>query len=165
MKKTILIILLSLLCFNMPIGAAEAAPFESVKSKERCPVCGMFVAKYADWVVQIRLKDGKGLFFDGVKDMLAFYFNPEKYGSHDRESIEEIWVKDYYSLEWIEAGKAFFVTGSDIYGPMGHEFIPFSSEKAAESFKNDHKGDSVLPFDKITESMVEALRSGQRMKH
>ena len=29
--------------------------------KDRCPVCGMFVAKYPDWVAEIIFKDGSYL--------------------------------------------------------------------------------------------------------
>lgn len=32
-------------------------------SKEKCPVCGMFVYKYPEWLAQIRLKDSRSFFF------------------------------------------------------------------------------------------------------
>ena len=31
-----------------------------------------------------------------------------------------------------KAKEAFFVIGSDVYGPMGHELIPFASKADAE---------------------------------
>ena len=34
----------------------------------------------------------------------------------------------------IDGKKAFYVIRSDIYGPMGHEFIPFSSKEDAQTF-------------------------------
>lgn len=153
------------LAFQLLSGPASGAPKEAIEPDTRCPVCGMFVAKYPAWNSQIHHIDGTISIFDGVKDMMVYCLSPEKFGAHDRDSIKEIWVKDYYTLEWIDGRSAFFVIGSDTYGPMGHEFIPFSSGEAANSFLKDHQGQRVLSFDEITESIVESLRFGQRMKH
>lgn len=143
---------------------ATAAPINDITAKSRCPVCGMFVAKYPNWVSQIQHTDGTIQIFDGVKDMLAYYFDPAKFGGSARESIQEIWVKDYYTLEWLGGRQAFYVTGSDTYGPMGHEFIPFSSREAATNFLQDHHGKKVLSFDDLTPALVESMRSGDKMK-
>jgi copper chaperone NosL len=152
-------------CTLLSIGArSTAAPANDITAKSRCPVCGMFVAKYPDWVTQIRHADGTVQVFDGVKDMLAYYFEPAQFGGPGRESVQEIWVKDYYTLEWLDARHAFYVIGSDTYGPMGHEFIPFSSPEAATNFRQDHHGEKVLAFDDISQALVEALRSGHKMK-
>lgn len=140
-----------------------AASLEDVAGDERCAVCGMFVAKYPAWISQIKLTDGTVKSFDGVKDMLVFYFNPENYGVQAAVKSQEILVKDYYSLMPVEAEEAFYVTGSDVYGPMGHEFIPFSSREAAESFRRDHDGKKLLLFNEITIEMVEKMRVGNRM--
>ncbi len=153
--------LLATLLFAMPVGSA---PLEKIEPKARCPVCGMFVAKYSTWITQIHHEDGDIQLFDGVKDMMAYYFNPDQFGKHDKKSIGEIWVKDYYMLSWIDGRKTFYVIGSDVYGPMGHEFIPFSSKEAAESFMKDHRGKQILSFEEITDALVESLRSGQKMK-
>ena len=56
------------------------------------------------------------------------------------------------------------MTGSDVYGHMDHEFIPFSTMEAAESFSKDHHGREILTFDEITPERVEALRAGQKMR-
>lgn len=140
-----------------------AQPTKEIAAKERCPVCGMFVAKYPNWLAQIRLGNGTVKLFDGVKDLLAFSFNPASFGAPG-QTAQEIWVKDYYTLAWLDGRKAFYVIGSDVYGPMGHEFIPFSSAAAAESFRKDHKGTRVVRFDEITEPLVQSLRHGQKMR-
>jgi nitrous oxide reductase accessory protein NosL len=149
------------LLFSMSV---ISAPLEKIEPKARCPVCGMFVAKYSSWITQVHHEDGDIQVFDGVKDMMAYYFTPDQFSKHSKKSIGDIWVKDYYMLSWIDAQKAFYVIGSDVYGPMGHEFIPFSTEEAAESFKKDHRGKQILSFAEITEVLVESLRSGQKMK-
>ncbi len=140
-----------------------AQPNKEISPQERCPVCGMFVAKYPDWITQVRLSNGTVKFFDGVKDLMAFSFNPASFGAPG-QTAQEIWVKDYYTLAWLDGRSALYVIGSDVYGPMGHEFIPFSSAAAAESFRKDHKGTKVVRFDEITEPLVQSIRHGQKMR-
>ncbi|MDA8165157.1 MAG: nitrous oxide reductase accessory protein NosL [Desulfobacteraceae bacterium] len=157
----------ALLAFFFLLAAgldANAAPVEQPGKDSRCAVCGMFVAKYTNWVAQIRLTDGPVQWFDGPKDMLAYYFDPVQYGAKSRQSVGEVLVKDYYSLNWIDGKKAFYVTGSDVHGPMGHEFVPFASREAAQSFMKDHGGDRVWSFAEITPEKVQALRTGSMMK-
>jgi len=141
-----------------------ADPLDDLADDARCPVCGMFVAKYNVWITEIRYSDETVHVFDGVKDMMAFYFDPPSFDGQPSEKIREIWVKDYYSLKWIDASEAFYVTGSDVHGPMGHEFIPFLTMAAAESFKTDHNGKEVLAFKDITIGKVEMMRVGNKMK-
>jgi len=130
-----------------------------VREDEKCPVCGMFVYKYPKWAAQISFKhEGHEhrLSFDGVKDMMKFYFNPSKWGNYayaSPETITSILVSDYYSGRGIDGRKAFYVIRSDIYGPMGHELIPFESEEEAKTFLKEHRGTRILSFEKITESL------------
>jgi nitrous oxide reductase accessory protein NosL len=167
MKKTNILFLAlfaHLFIFNPGIHANDDAT-EAVSAETRCSVCGMFVAKYPNWLATIHYDDpSQTRFFDGPKDMMVFYFNPEQYGGPSRETIKDIFVKDYYSLNQLPAKDAFYVIGSDIYGPMGHELIPFASRDAADSFLKDHHGKEVLPFDKITPELIESLREGQKMR-
>lgn len=156
------------LIFALPLffigSIASSAPLEKVESDTRCPVCGMYVAKYNIWITQIRYDESTVYSFDGVKDMMAYYHNPVLYYGRNQSEINEIWVKDYYSLKWLEAQDAFFVIGSDMHGPMGHELIPFSSEAAAKSFLADHHGQQILTFDELTVEIIDRLRVGNSMK-
>lgn len=121
----------------------------------KCPVCGMFVTKYPKWAAHIEVSGGHNHFFDGVKDMMKFYFEPQKYHhNHNKEDFVTIFVSDYYTLERIDAKDAFFVVGSNIYGPMGHELIPFKSEKDAQSFSTSHNGKKIYRFDALTLDIV-----------
>lgn len=132
-----------------------------VKEDEKCPVCGMFVSKYPRWAARLRYQEADkkvDLAFDGVKDLLKFYQNPAKWGAYTQQKYDAltILVTDYYTQEVIDAKSAFYVMGSDVYGPMGKEFIPFSTLKAAQTFKHDHKGKHILEFSKITQAHIEA---------
>lgn len=134
-----------------------------VKENEKCPVCGMFTYKYPRWAAQIHYKHNDHTHhfsFDGVKDLMKFYFNPLKWGTYKtsiRKNITKIVVTDYYSQKAIDGTKAYYVIGSDIYGPMGHELIPFALEQDAQTFKEDHKGTAIITFDEIKELEVYKL--------
>jgi nitrous oxide reductase accessory protein NosL len=148
-----LIILLLLLA----TFADEGKPVKP-SPKDKCPVCGMFVAKYPDFAAEIIFKDGSYAVFDGVKDMFKYYFNLKKYNpSKSQSDIDSIYVTEYYKLTLIDGLKAYFVIGSDIYGPMGRELIPFEEERNAKEFMKDHKGKSIVTFKEITYEVVKGL--------
>jgi len=118
----------------------------------------MFVAKYPDFLAQIVFKDGTTFFFDGTKDMFKFYFNLQRYSPKRRvEEIHTLSVTDYYSLLPIDGFSAFYIIGSDVFGPMGRELIPFEKNQEALEFKRDHKGKEILKFQDITPAVVKGL--------
>lgn len=145
-------------------GTAFSGPLEEVDPQEKCPVCGMFVADYGQWLTQIVPEDGKPLVFDGVKDMMAYYFNSDAYGGDTDLSKAEIWVRNYYTLDYIDGRTALYVVGSDVLGPMGDELIPFTTGQEAENFKKDHHGTAVLTFDQISFSQIMEMKKKHMMK-
>jgi nitrous oxide reductase accessory protein NosL len=80
-------------------------------------------------------------------------YNPAK----NKEDMTVISVKDYYSATSIDALKAFFVIWSDVYGPMGHEPIPFEKETDAKKFLKEHKGKKILRFKNINTNLILSL--------
>lgn len=165
MRKTLFILLFILLGIDQRAVAENAEGLFLVTGETRCPVCGMFVGKYPLWVTQVRLSNGATAAFDGVKDMAAFFFAPEEYGGARGAVVSEIAVKDYYSQNWTDGFKGFYVVGSDVLGPMGLELIPFASRAGAVSFQKDHGGSAILTFSEITAELVNSLRKGHKMKH
>ncbi len=126
----------------------------TVPAKAKCPVCGMFVAKYPKWAAKIVVGDAPS-YFDGVKDMMKFYFAPAEYKA-DAADFTHIHVTDYYTLAELNAKTATYVHGSDVYGPMGHELIPFKTADNAKNFVKDHGG-TVVTFDTITPKLIHSL--------
>ena len=136
-------------------GASQAA---KPSAKDKCPVCGMFVAEYGDFLAEVVFQDGFRAYFDGPKDMFRYIFQPDKYHPGRKQAdIASIWVTDYYSLEWIDGKRALYVIGSDVRGPMGNELIPVGLEPEAKAFLNDHKGKSIFRFEDITLEIVNSL--------
>lgn len=142
----------------LPVMSVMAGSVPKPGAKDKCSVCGMFVARYPEWVAAITLKNGTVRYFDGVKDLLKFYQSPERYGGKgDSPPTMAISVKDYYSLEFIDGRAAFYVLGSDVLGPMGKELIPFAKEADAAEFLRDHRGSRVLRFRELTPAILRQL--------
>ena len=149
-----------LLAFWVALAAAQLSPKPG--PKDLCPVCGMLVSKYPNWVATIVYKDGHAHHFDGSKDLFKFWFEPAKFAAgHSREAMASLWVTDFYNLQRMDARKAWFVTGSDVLGPMGHEFVPLASKADADDFVREHKGVRVLTFDQVTQETPAGLDSGK----
>jgi copper chaperone NosL len=149
-----------LFCVLLSVSMAGAAGNEFPKpaARDKCPVCGMFVAKYPDWVMVVLFRDGSRVFFDGAKDMIKYLLDIKRYDPARRtEDIQAVLVKDYYNLSPIDARKAWYVIGSDIYGPMGRELIPLEKEADAREFLNDHKGTKILKFSEINREVLKTL--------
>jgi len=141
-------------------SAAFAAAPKPIKpaAKDKCPVCGMFVAKYPDFVAQIQFRDGTTAFFDGVKDMFKYYRNLSRYAPGRKPAdISAVYVTDYYSLGYLDGFQAYYVSGSDVYGPMGKELVPFGKKADAQEFLKDHKGKALLSFKEINDAVMKSL--------
>jgi nitrous oxide reductase accessory protein NosL len=137
--------------------SADPQPIKP-SAKDKCPVCGMFVAKYPDFLVQVVFKDGKRAFFDGTKDMFKYYFNLTKYNPAKKTSdIAAVFVTDYYSLKPVDGFNAYYVGGSNVFGPMGKELIPFEKEAEAKEFMADHVGKTLLKIKEVTPEIIKAL--------
>lgn len=131
---------------------------EKPSAKDKCPVCGMFVAKYPDWVARIAWRGGTVAWFDGVKDLMKYCYRLDRYSpGRTAAEIESIRVTDYYGINPIDGRKAYYVIGSDVYGPMGRELIPFEKKSDAEEFLRDHGGVRILTFPEITPDLLKSL--------
>ncbi|MGX1501255.1 copper chaperone NosL [Labrenzia sp. MBR-25] len=121
--------------------------------------CQMTVLDHDGPKAQIHLKSyDNPIWFTQVRDAVAFTLSPE-----EPKDIAAIYVNDMEKAEswaqpgsdnWIEADKAWFVTGSLQAGGMGApEAIPFGSEDGARAFAAEHGG-NVLRFKDIPADYV-----------
>jgi copper chaperone NosL len=154
--KYLTLIIISLCLVSSSFAGDFAALTE--KKKEKCAVCGMFVEPYADWNATIGFADAPPAIFDGSKDMFKYYLDRKKYDpAKNQDKVTIITVKDYYSKKDIDAFKASYVIWGDIYGPMGHEPIPFEKEADAKKFLKQQHGKMVLRFNDITLKLLHDL--------
>jgi copper chaperone NosL len=137
-------------------GAAE--PPVKPGPGDKCPVCGMFVVKYPAWVAGVTFADGSRALFDGAKDLFKFLQDPGRWApGRTRADVRSIFVTDYYDLVQVDARGAFYVLGSDTYGPMGEELVPLAKKSDAEEFMKDHAGKRIVRFDEVTPELLKTL--------
>jgi nitrous oxide reductase accessory protein NosL len=150
-----------LLCVWAALATAQPAP-PKPGPKDLCPVCGMLVSKYPNWAATILYKDGHAHHFDGAKDLFKFWFEPAKYAAgHSRDAMASLWVTDFYNLSRLDAKVAYYVIGSDVLGPMGHELVPLAAREDAEEFLKEHKGRKILRFDEVARALPGRLDDGK----
>jgi len=167
----------SLLAAGRPLAAGEAGE-QKAKAAPRvnlpkpgehdaCPVCGMFVARYHEWVATMVFANGEAVHFDGAKDFFKFWLDMKKYDphGHTQEDVVKMGVTAYYSTEMIDARAALYVIGSDVLGPMGHELIPHPDMYDAREFMKDHKGKAIVRFDDVDMEMLKGLDKGKFIVH
>lgn len=145
-------------CLLALAASAGASGFPAPRAHDLCPVCGMVVSKYPAWVATVVYRDGHAHHFDGAKDMFKYLFDLKRYArGHRAGDIAGIGVTEYYAVKRIDARTAWFVIGSDVLGPMGHELIPLASQPDAEEFMRDHKGSRLLRFDQVSRAVIADL--------
>lgn len=138
---------------SLPVFPALAFEPKMPGPRDRCPVCGMFVAKYPEWVATIVLNDGQQIFFDGAKDMFRYYFQLPR-DKVNLDDIKGIYVTEYYSARYAPVDEVFFVLGADVYGPMGAELIPVRGRAHAETFMKDYNGRQIVTFAEVTPELL-----------
>jgi copper chaperone NosL len=154
--------ILAALPFSPAMGGPAPLDLPEPKPRDVCPVCGMFVAKYPQWIATVLYQDGAADHFDGPKDFFKYLLDMKKYArGRTREQIARMGVTNYYDGTRIDAGSATYVLGSDVLGPMGHELVPHTDETGAKEFLGDHKGRRILRFAEITPALLDALDQGR----
>jgi prevent-host-death family protein len=152
----LILLALSRPAFTDPVKTPDPGP------EDTCPVCGMFVAKYPEWIATVLYKDGHAHHFDGAKDLFKYLLDMPKWApGHGGEDIAQIGVTEYYGLSRIAAKQAWYVIGSDVLGPMGHELVPLQTRADAEEFMRDHAGQRILQFDEVTLDLLTGLDDGR----
>lgn len=117
-----------------------------------CHNCGMPSNEFPKWRVKVEA-EAKGVWYCSPRCMFMVTLDQAK----APKGIKSIQVVEYYNTKGIDGKTAYYVTGSDILGPMGHDFVPLKDKAAADDFKKEHKGDKVLKFDEISLETVKEI--------
>jgi hypothetical protein len=69
----------------------------------------------------------------------------------------DAWVRDYYGQRRIAADGAFFVSGSDVLGPMGPDLVPLATREEADRFGAEHHGRRILRYGEIDARALQGI--------
>lgn len=146
-------------------GLAMLAP-RPIPAAARCPVCGMYPARFPRWAAQSIFRDGAAHYFDSPIDLFVFLQKVDRYDS--RYAVDEVavsFVTDFETGQWIEAQDAFFVHGSSAFGPMRDADLPaFASREAADTLTRS-RGGKVLAFTEVTPELIQSLNRSVHHLH
>jgi len=140
---------------GLHIHAARPVPAQA-----RCPVCGMFPARYPRWAAQLIFEDGAAHFFDSPVDLFIFLDDTARYDPERADdAVAAHYVTDFDTGHWIAAGEAYFVIGSAVRGPMrGPDLPAFATHDQASAFAATQGGE-VATYADITPARVAKLRT------
>ncbi len=142
----------------LPLIAPRAVPQDA-----RCPVCGMYPARYPRWAAQVVFQDGATHFFDSPVDLFGFMTGVGRHGSPYtmKEAVAQF-VTDFDGGGWVAAETAFYVHGSSVLGPMRDADLPaFGSRESAAAFARSHGGE-VLAHGQVTSGVIRLLSRNLR---
>ena len=141
-----------------PASGLELLAPRAVPAGARCPVCGMYPARFPHWAAQAIFADGNAQFFDSPVNLFVFLGNVPRYnGSYAAADVAATYVTDYGTASWIDAERAYYGAGSNIPGPMRIGNLPaFAEREAAAAFAAQHGGE-VIARDGISGALLRPL--------
>ncbi|ENO83418.1 nitrous oxide reductase accessory protein NosL [Thauera linaloolentis] len=165
------------ICIVPPARVSPAHPYDPASGlgmydvrpipvDARCPVCGMYPARFPKWASQIIFTDGSAHFFDSPVDLFTFLDEPVRFDTHHTaEDAAAMYVADHRDGTWLDARQAVFVIGSRIRGPMrGPDLPAFADHAAAEAFIAEYGG-RALAFGELGHSATSGLRDAAHAGH
>lgn len=149
-----------------PASGLDMLDPRPIPAEARCPVCGMYPARNPRWAAQVIFKDGAAHFFDSPADLFAFLRDVARRDrNYAGEDVAMTFVTDFESGQWTEAGRAFFVHGSTLVGPMRDADLPaFASREAADTLAAQ-RGGRVLRLAELTPEIVQSLNRNVHHRH
>lgn len=141
-----------------PASGLDPLMPRAIPAEARCPVCGMYPARYPRWAAQIVFQDGATHFFDSPVDLFGFMNGVGRHSSpYTMKEAARRFVTDFATGTWLVAESAFYVSGSSVRGPMRDADLPaFGSRESAEAFARN-RGGKVLAFADVTPAVIRPL--------
>jgi nitrous oxide reductase accessory protein NosL len=167
---------LGLLCLGIAIGAGGVSlaggptPGQNrlapdgemrISPEDRCPVCAMLPIRYPRFAAAIELQEGPTYYFCSPGCMLNAWLHPDIFLGATAVQLKRPVVLTYLSGEALDARHVFWVSGSDVIGPMGPALVPLKDSTHLEAFRRRHGAKHVFRLDELNHANWETL-TGKR---
>jgi copper chaperone NosL len=138
LRAIIFVMLVSVVLTACGAGSDASGPPDIQYGRDVCVQCGMIINE-EKFAATYTLDDGTEKSFDDVGGLVL----------HQRETgdslnLENTWVHDYETVEWVDVQNAYFVATLSVSTPMGHSILAFSDEARAQAFASSVDGEVVL---------------------
>jgi copper chaperone NosL len=132
------VMLVSVVLTACGAGSDASGPPDIQYGRDVCVQCGMIINE-EKFAAAYTLDDGTEKSFDDVGGLVL----------HQRETgdvlnLENTWVHDYETVDWVDVQNAYFVATLSVSTPMGHSILAFSDEARAQAFASSVDGEVVL---------------------
>ncbi|MBL0714829.1 MAG: nitrous oxide reductase accessory protein NosL [Desulfosarcina sp.] len=128
-----------------------------ISPADRCPVCAMRPIKYPRFAAAIRLKDGTSFYFCSAGCMLKAWLRPDVFLGGRPEILQLPVALDYFTGRPLDAREAFWISGSDVIGPMGPALVPLQQSDHIAAFRRRHGSARVFRLEELNQDNWEAL--------
>jgi nitrous oxide reductase accessory protein NosL len=147
---------------GIPLLAPKPVPQDA-----RCPVCGMYPARFEKWAAQVIYKDGASHFFDSPVNLHVFLADVSRYTTaYTQADIHASFVTDVVSGVWLEVSTAWYVLGSNALGPMRDGNLPaFATHKSALAFAQAQGGTVMIASDVTLDHLHTLIPSTRHHQH
>ena len=132
-----------------------------ISAEDRCPVCAMLPMRYPRFAAAIALKDGRTYYFCSPGCMLNAWLHPDIFLGNPAANLARPVVREYLSGEVMDARDVFWVSGSDVVGPMGPALVPLKDTAHLEAFRRRHGARKVFRLDELTHDNWRTLTGKQ----
>lgn len=134
LKSTVIMLFSMIMLMISGCGKGEAQPVAINEKNDKCAVCNMAVMDNP-FATEIMLENGKTLVFDDIGCMYEWL------SDHKDKRIEEKFVRDYQSKDWVRVEDATYVYDVDVKTPMAYNVISFKDQKDAKSYVSKNNGE------------------------
>jgi copper chaperone NosL len=128
-----------------------------ISEADRCPVCGMRIAKHKKFASAIELSSGEAYYFCGTGCLIKSWLHPEIFIGKPKSALERAVTPEYFGGKYIDALSARWVAGSDVVGPMGPALVPLKNDADLATFKKRHGGKTVFRLGELTDATFKAI--------
>jgi nitrous oxide reductase accessory protein NosL len=143
---------------QQPLGPAGGM---RISPEDRCPVCAMLPIRYPRFAAAIELQEGATYYFCSPGCMLNAWLHPDIFLGATAAQLKRPVVLTYLSGEALDARHVFWVSGSDVIGPMGPALVPLKDTTHLEAFRRRHGAKHVFRLDELNHANWETLTGKQ----
>ena len=147
-----------------PVPGREALSPEGamhIGAEDRCPVCAMLPLRYPRFAAAIELQDARTYYFCSPGCMLNAWQHPDIFLGVATAQLKRPIVLEYLSGQPLDARLVFWVSGSDVVGPMGPALVPLKDTTHLEAFRRRHGAKHVFRLDELNDANWETLTGKQ----
>ncbi|MGD8192168.1 nitrous oxide reductase accessory protein NosL [Brevibacillus ginsengisoli] len=137
MKKGLVVFATIMMLGLTGCGKQAAAPVDINEEADKCQECNMQVANNSS-ATEMILKNGQVYKFDDIGCM------NEWKKQHASEEVDVMYVRDYYSNQWLKEEEATYAYDPTFPTPMAYGIYSFKDSQEAQKFVDEQKKGKIM---------------------